>query len=568
MTGLVLPGRPDPFATALDKLYPPDAATIPFYNDPAGWARTYIKWPKSPSGTRGLTGYQEEILTALVEHGRASARGPHGLGKTTLSAVAVGWFATTRDQAKADWKIITTASVWRQLQLYLWPEVHKWVRLIDWPALGVPSWREGAELLDLAVKLGTGQASAVASDDPTAIEGAHADELLYLFDESKAIKDATFDAAEGAFSTAGDDGTNAYALAVSTPGEPQGRFYDIHARKAGTEDWWVKHVTLAEAIEAGRVTTDWVERRAALWGRTSATYKNRVEGEFAASDSDGVIPLAWVELANDRWREMFGKGDPVDAMLGTARVVTDGMPLTVLGVDVAREGNDLSVIALANGHTVLELRRYPYTNDTMELTGHVLGLQENHPTEDGKKPRAAVDVIGVGGGVVDRLREEEAPVTPFNASEGTPKKDASGELGFVNKRSAAWWNLRELLDPANGNEPALPPDDRLTGDLVAPKWKVMSGGKIQVEAKADIKKRIGRSTDDGDSVVMALWDEPPGIGAAFLAAWKAQVPASKAKGVEKALAGTRTVGAVKRKAKCAHRWGQFGCVLCGEPEPS
>jgi hypothetical protein len=82
------------------------------------------------------------------------------------------------------------------------------------------------------------------------------------------------------------------------------------------------------------------------------------------------------------------------------------------------------------------------------------------------------------------------------------------ELGFVNKRSAARWNLRELLDPANNEDIALPPDDLLTGDLTAPHWRVMSGGKIQIESKDDIYKRIGRSTDDGDAVVMAFYQEP------------------------------------------------------------
>ena len=95
-------------------------------------------------------------------------------------------------------------------------------------------------------------------------------------------------------------------------------------------------------------------------------------------------------------------------------------------------------------------------------------------------------------------------VLPFNASEKTSKRDRSGELGFTNKRSAAWWGMRELLEDGLI---ALPPDDNLTGDLTAPKWRVMSGGRIQVESKDDIKKRLGRSPDDGDAVVMANFDD-------------------------------------------------------------
>jgi hypothetical protein len=115
-----------------------------------------------------------------------------------------------------------------------------------------------------------------------------------------------------------------------------------------------------------------------------------------------------------------------------------------------------------------------------------------------------VDVIGIGAGVVGRLRELGHDVFAFNAAEKSEQIDMSGELGFVNMRSAAWWTMRELLDPANGFDIALPPNDRLTGDLTAPHWRVVSGGRIQVESKADIRKRLGRSTDHGDAVVMAF----------------------------------------------------------------
>jgi hypothetical protein len=231
--------------------------------------------------------------------GQGADRLSHGLGKTTLNAWAVLWFALTRDGE--DWKVITTASAWRQLEVYLWPEVHKWARLLKWDKLGRRPFTDG-ELLTLNLKLATGQASAVASNLPALIEGAHADHILYLFDESKTIPEGTFDAAEGAFAGAGEGSAlEALALAASTPGEPVGRFYDIHKRKPGFEDWHVRHVTVEEAIAAGRVSPQWVEQRAKQWGVTSAVYQNRVKGEFCSSDEDSVIPLAWVEAACARW---------------------------------------------------------------------------------------------------------------------------------------------------------------------------------------------------------------------------------------------------------------------------
>lgn len=428
--------------------------------------------------------YQDEILAAIPEKKRIAVRGPHGLGKTGLAAWVILCFALTRDGE--DWKCPTTASAWRQLTKYLWPEIHKWSRRLRWEKIGREAFDLRSELLQINLKLSTGEAFAVASDNHALIEGAHADSLLYLFDEAKAIPVETFDAAEGAF--AGGASTEAFALAISTPGEPGGRFYDIHSRKPGYDDWWVRHVSLDEAIEAGRISREWAEQRKKQWGEQSAIYQNRVLGEFCASDEDGVIPLGWIEAANQRWQEWKDAG----AVNGH---------ITSFGVDVGSgKARDNTVFALRSDSILTELRRNN-NEDTMQTAGRSLALVEKH------KARAVVDVIGLGSGVVDRLREQKANVVAFNASERSEAKDHSGELGFVNKRSAAWWNLRELLDPSNKHEISLPPDDLLTGDLTAPHWRVMSGGKIQIESKDDIKKRIGRSTDDGDAVVMAFYQE-------------------------------------------------------------
>lgn len=462
----------------------PEHGAIDYLYDPAGFARDAITWAPG----RTLSPYQDETLAALPAHRRVSVRGPHGLGKSCTSALAVLWFALTSEAAGIDWKCITTAGAWRQLERYLWPEIHKWAKLLRYDVLNRAPLDTRTELLTLNLKLRYGSAFAVASDNPELIEGAHADRVLYIFDESKAISADTFNAAEGAFSGADDaHGTEAYALAMSTPGEPNGRFYDIHRRAPGLSDWWPRHVTLAEAIDAGRVSKDWAAARRAQWG-DSAVYHNRVLGEFHSSDEDGVIPLGWVEDANERWRAWDEAGRPEQPGRRT------------VGVDVARSGSDKTVMAVLDGTVITELRQHAL-EDTMQTSGRVLGIVAATP---GRRP--IIDVIGIGAGVVDRLREQKIPVTAFNAAEGTDRKDRSGELGFTTTRAAAWWNLRELLDPAFDPQLALPPDDRLTGDLTAPHWRVMSGGRIQVESKDDIRKRIGRSTDDGDAVVQAVWD--------------------------------------------------------------
>lgn len=479
-----------------------------YRNDPAAFARDCIEW-----GDDHLTLYQEEILSEIPNKKRVSVRGPHGLGKTCVAAIALIWFALTRDGD--DWKIPTTASAWRQLTEFFWPEIHKWTRAIKWDKIQRDPFNQN-ELQSQLLKLSTGRAFAMASSDDELTEGAHADHLLYIFDEAKAIPIGRWDAAEGALMTG-----EAYALAISTPGEPVGRFYDIQSRKPGYEDWWVRHVTLEECIEAGRITAAQARQRALQWGEQSAVYQNRVLGEFCASDEDAVIPLAWIEAANERWLqriELLGDdGEPITNWNwndGAKRCVwprwrwkasADTPNIEQLGVDIARSDlGDKTVNARRQGDTLTQLDRY-HIADTQPIVGYVSNLLEKSSTAI-----AVVDVIGIGSGPYDQLRERFGNrAVAFNASESTDFKDRSEELEFSNKRSAAWWHMREILDPAYGSTIALPPDDQLTGDLTAPhRGKMTSGGKLTVESKPEIRKRIGRSTDDADATVMAFWPKP------------------------------------------------------------
>jgi hypothetical protein len=482
---------------------------------PAAWAQDAIDW----QGRDGLTAYQGDIMKALAQYRRVAARGPHGLGKTTTASLVVLWFATTRDAAGVDWKVLTTASAWRHLSVYLWPEIHKWARLIRWDVLGRAPFSDLTELLTRNLKLEHGAASPVASNKAELIEGAHADSLLYLVDEAKIVPDATWDAIEGAFSGGRMDGLpESFALAISTPGPTTGRFYDIHRRAPGLEDWYTRHVTLEEAIAAGRITREWADQRKRQWGEDSALYANRVLGEFRAADEDSVIPLGWVEAAIERWHEWDAAGRP--PMPGRR----------VLGVDVARAGGDSTVFAFRLGVVVSKLTAYD-RQDTMQTTARVqaalaasgdpggpeeLGEPDQHQKLEQDEEQAApvgwvpvVDSIGVGGGVVDRLRELGVPVLAYTGAAKTRRRTRDGEFGFANVRSAAYWNLRELLDPAFGAEIMLPPDDLMISDLTTPTWDVITGvpPKVQVEKKEDVVARLGRSPDRGDSIAMAFFAE-------------------------------------------------------------
>lgn len=466
-------------------------------NDPIAWIDDVIRYRPN----EGLTSYQRDVCSELARKHRLAVRGPHGLGKTAISSKLVLWFATTRDLAGRDWKVITTASAWRQLEIYLWPEIRKWARRLDFTVLGRPEFNSRTELLDLSLRLNNGAASAVASNDPAKIEGAHADSLLFLFDEAKAIPPATWDAAEGAFS--GGEGTEVYALAVSTPGGPTGRFYEIHDRRPGLEDWSVRHVTKNEAVAAGRVSEKWAEQRRLQFGEESAAYKNRVLGEFHTSDDDSVIPLEWIEAANDRWQRWHDAGEPISVA-----------HRRILGVDVAAGGEDSTIFAhrwrlrVGSGQgdddgvfpDVIARLEDPGSGSTMVTTARVQALLDARTT-------AIVDSAGAGIGVYDRLRELEEGVIPYVGAAGTRFRDATQSYEFTNVRTAAYWYLREALDPSRNAVLSLPPDDGLTGDLTAPRYTELTGRppKIQLERKKDVVKRLGRSPDRGDAVVMAMW---------------------------------------------------------------
>lgn len=455
------------------------------YN-PVAWATEVIDWPAGQS----LTGYQGEILAELSARRRVAVRGPHGLGKSAIAAITTLWFATTRDMAAIDWKVICTASAWRHLTTYLFPEITKWSRRIQWDVLGRRPFDPRSELLALNLKLPYGAATAVASNRPELIEGAHADSLLYLVDEAKVVPNHTWDAIEGAFSGGRTSGLpEAFALAISTPGAPTGRFYEIHKRARGLTDWWVRHVSLEEAIRAGRIAPEWAAQRALQWGEESAIYQNRVAGQFHSSDEQTVIPLAWAEAAVERWHAWNDAGRPK----------VEGR--RILGVDVARSGTDATVFAHRAGPLIERLEEH-HREDTMRTTSRVQGA-----LGDDLDMLPVVDSIGVGGGVVDRLREMGIPVLAYTGSARTDAKDRSREYGFVNVRSAAYWRLRELLDPAYGAEVMLPPDEMLLADLNAPTWDTITGvpPKIRIEPKEDLVARLGRSPDKGDAVAEAFW---------------------------------------------------------------
>lgn len=274
---------------------------LKYYNHPHLFAKECIQWAKDES----LTPYQEEILANIPAKKRICVRAPHSAGKSSCVAIASLWFALTREAVKKDWKCVATASVGTQLRDYYFPEVKKWARSLKWDLIGRDPFDLRRELLTDAIHLTYGRLICVRPEKPVGLEGAHAKSIFYIFDEGKAIRPEIYDAAEGAFAGSGNDAADeAFAAAVSTPGDKHGRFYQIQSRKPGYEDWWPRNITLEEIIAAGRISEEFVEKRRRQWGATSAAFIQRVLGDFASDDKDGIIPLSWVERALEEEAEL------------------------------------------------------------------------------------------------------------------------------------------------------------------------------------------------------------------------------------------------------------------------
>jgi hypothetical protein len=288
----------------------------------------------------------------------------------------------------------------------------------------------------------------------------------------------------------------AYAFAISTPGNPDGQFYDIHMHKAGYEDWTTKHVTLEDSIVAGRISAEWAKQRARQWGTTSALYLNRVLGEFADETEEGMIPLSWVRAAFERWKSWRDSKFAHDSSTNGTRTI---------GVDVARGGDDKTVLACREGCAISKI--YVYSKlSTTATAARVTAIHE------GRSINIEMDG-GLGASVYDMLREDGITgLRPITVSAPTIWKDRSKEMVFYNVRAAMWWNIRQLLDPEWGSSIMLPPIDELALDLTTPHYEVRRNNTIVLESKDSIRERLGRSTDYGDAVCLAFWKSNAGGG--------------------------------------------------------
>jgi hypothetical protein len=431
-----------------------------------------------------LASYQAETLEGVYEYGRYAERIGRGGGKTATAAILTHHFALTND-IDFDWKIPTTAGSWAQLDRFLWPEIRKWGGMLRWDIIGRAPYNRRREMMELTLKLNTGEAFAIATDRPELIEGAHASKLLLILDEAKAIDEPIWDAVEGSMS-AGE----CYSLAISTPGEKLGRFFHIH--RGEYKNWKTKHVTAEQAIAAGRMKQKWYDDQKEAWlVKRPDLWANHVEAEFYTTSPDTLIPMHWLDRAFQRYE--IAERDGIKELNRNVN--------RVFGVDVAEYGGDRFVITHL-AHNIFWGQQVYEKLDIMQGTGHVVGAVGTD-----KETRIAVDANGVGAGVWARLKElGYKNAKRVMVSTKTDAKDRHKTNTFVSLKDYMYWLVREALDPENEPENllALPDIPALTEELTTPKWSRRSNGEIEVEKKEKIVERLKRSPDLFESLALAL----------------------------------------------------------------
>lgn len=222
-------------------------------------------------------------------------------------------------------------------------------------------------------------------------------------------------------------------------------------------------------------------------------------GDFTVGMQDDpwqVIPTNWVLEAQKRWEQ-------------TPR---PDVACRSIGVDVAHGGADDTVISRLYGNWFDDLLVYAgtATPDGESVAKYVDAVWDKHAP-------IGVDGIGYGASAADVMITWGMSPNVINFGAASGRRDPSGRFEYFNQRAECYWSLREALDPKNGQEVCLPPSRRLRADLCAPRYKLVRG-KIQLEEKTKIKERLGRSPDEGDTVVLA-WRAANSIVSSFTLDW-------------------------------------------------
>ena len=461
---------------------------------------------------------QEEVLCALRDHRRVAVKAGNGLGKGFTAAVAVLWFLSSHQPAT----VLTTAPTQRQVRQVLWREIHRLYR----GALQLM----GGRILDTRIEVSHDRfALGLSTDEVDQFQGFHSPNMFIVVDEAEGVEEPIYEAID-AVMTAG----NAKLLLIGNPTSVTGTF-----RRAFHEDRRLYHNITISALDSpnvkqqrvvlpGLTTHEWVAERATLWGPDNPMFQARVLGHFTDRANNSLISLTHIEAAITRHSTLVAalpsvhsnvsvrpersetvslpalprsEASPPHEVEGPAPDDADTNTPTILAVDVARFGTDQSVLLLASPTAVLRLEAH-HGLDTMQLAGRVAHAHRHwspaHPPD-----RIVVDEIGVGAGVVDRLKELDLPVTGINV--GRP---ARHRKLFANMRAEGYWRLYELFSQ---HLLAIPNDPELAGQLASLRYDYNSRGQLIIESKDDARARGIPSPDKADAMMLAFLSHNPSV---------------------------------------------------------
>lgn len=418
---------------------------------------------------------QRDVLRAVAAHPRVAVRSGHKVGKSTSAAILALWWICTRKRGR----VIMTSATYRQVKAILWRELRRILReapvriggkLADDPETGL-QLADGREILGFSTK------------DPEKMAGISGPELLFILDEASGIPEPIFEAIEG--NRAG----GASVVMFSNPTQSSGTFFD--AFHNSRQFWHTISISSAETpnvvegrpIIPGLATRDWIEEKKKEWGVDSALYQVRVAGNFPKQGDNAVISLHLVTEAVERWADAPDEDGPLE-----------------LGLDVAEFGDDDSVLIARRGRKAWAAETWNGL-DAVQLVGKVLAYIRDIRA-DGEIAVVKVDVVGVGAGVASLLatHRDEVKVVRVNAS-ATPTADEEVAGKLKNLRAQLWVGMRDWLK-AGG---AIPEDGKLEGELVAPTYLFDAQGRMQIESKKDMRKRLGRSPDRADALGLAIF---------------------------------------------------------------
>lgn len=416
---------------------------------------------------------QIEIAEAVRDHRRVAVKSCHASGKSYLAARIAIWHLHAHQPAI----LISTAPTARQVVNVLWREIGTAFASTRRPLLG-RCLTQRYEIAPDWYALGF-KAEDTKSD---AFQGFHGAHPLVIVDEAAGVPALVYDALDAVLTA-----EQARLLLIGNPTAAVGRFFDAF----GKDRAQYHCITIAAAdtpnIQAGRtlrpylITQQWVDDVIARHGPESDYVRSRVGAAFPSGDSAGLIPLAWIEAADARRRE--DSGATVEA-----------------GLDVARGGGDECALCIRRGCQVLALHAWsgPETRDTMATVGKVRGLLEPYRA---RLSALKVDVVGIGAGVHDRLKELGYPAIAVNA--GASSSDPSR---WQNLRCELYWTMRELF-----REGAIagPIDDTAMGQGASIRGKYQSRYSMPViESKDDARAR-GISSPDRFEALMLAFTAPP-----------------------------------------------------------